>query len=95
MEYAKQMQMTIKLLASSRRSGECLSAIVAPCLLENTHPLFGVNGVFNAILYMEMYLGMRCFMEVARENFDRECSCGRCCGGSKKSEPQCYDHVEE
>ena len=57
MEYAKQMQMTIKLLASSRRSGECLSAIVAPCLLENTHPLFGVNGVFNAIFVHGNVLG--------------------------------------
>lgn len=57
MEYAKQMKMTIKLLASSRRSGECLSAIVAPCLLENTHPLFGVNGVFNAIFVHGNVLG--------------------------------------
>ncbi len=34
--------------------------MVAPFLLPKEHPLYNVNGVFNAILFMEMYLGMQC-----------------------------------
>ena len=49
MMYAKAMDMTIKLLASSKRDGDHLHAIVAPHLLNREHPLFNVNGVFNAI----------------------------------------------
>ena len=44
--YAKEMKMTIKLLASSKRDGDHLHAIVAPALLGNEHPLYSVNGVF-------------------------------------------------
>ena len=92
----KQMQMTIKLLASSRRSGECIKRDRGTCLLENTHPLFGVNGVFNAIfVHGNVLWGCDVLWKWRGKTSDRECSCGRCCGGSKESEPQCYDHVEE
>ena len=43
MMYAKEMKMTIKLLASSKRDGDHLHAIVAPALLGNEHPLYSVT----------------------------------------------------
>ena len=49
MLYAKAMHMTIKLLASSKREKGHLHAIVAPYLLGEEHPLYSVNGVFNAV----------------------------------------------
>ena len=49
MMYAKEMKMTIKLLASSKRDGDHLHAIVAPALLGNEHPLYSVNG--DAMFY--------------------------------------------
>lgn len=57
MMYAKAMGMTIKLLASSKRQGDCLSAIVAPYLLKKDHPLYNVNDVFNAIFVHGNVLG--------------------------------------
>lgn len=57
MMYAKEMGMTIKLLASSKRHGDCLSAIVAPYLLKKDHPLYNVNDVFNAIFVHGNVLG--------------------------------------
>ncbi|MEF9941682.1 MAG: homoserine dehydrogenase [Lachnospiraceae bacterium] len=57
MQYAKVMGMTIKLLASCKRTPEGLSAIVAPCLLYPEHPLYSVNGVFNAIFVHGNVLG--------------------------------------
>ena len=57
MKYAKAMGMTIKLLASSKRQGERLHAIVAPCLLYPEHPLYNINGVFNAIFVHGNVLG--------------------------------------
>lgn len=57
MKYAKAMGMTIKLLASSKRRDDRLYAIVAPCLLNKEHPLFNVNGVFNAIFVHGNVLG--------------------------------------
>ena len=47
MKYAKKMNMAIKLLASSKREGESFSAIVAPMLLSENHPLCNVNDVFT------------------------------------------------
>lgn len=49
--------MTIKLLASSKRDGDHLHAIVAPALLGNEHPLYSVNGVFNAVFVNGNMLG--------------------------------------
>ncbi len=57
MLYAKELGMTIKLLASSKRYGDHLSAIVAPYLLGKEHPLYNVNGVFNAIFVHGNVLG--------------------------------------
>ena len=49
MKYADQMGMTIKLLASAVEEGDQIQAIVAPFLLKQDHPLYSVNGVFNAV----------------------------------------------
>lgn len=57
MKYAKAMGTTIKLLASSKRDGSRLHAIVAPCMLYPEHPLYNVNGVFNGIFVHGNVLG--------------------------------------
>ncbi len=57
MMYAKEMGMTIKLLACSRRDTDHLHAIVAPYLLGKDHPLYNVNDVFNAIFVHGNVLG--------------------------------------
>lgn len=57
MLYAREMNMTIKLLASSKRHGDHLYAIVAPALLGASHPLYSVNDVFNAVFVHGNVLG--------------------------------------
>ena len=57
MMYAKELGMTIKLLASSKRQEDHLCAIVAPYLLKKEHPLYNVNDVFNAIFVHGNVLG--------------------------------------
>lgn len=57
MKYAKAMGMKIKLLASCKRSGESLNAIVAPYLLSKKHPLYNVEDVFNSIFIRGNMLG--------------------------------------
>ncbi len=57
MKYARAMGTTIKLLASSKRHDDKLHAIVAPCMLYPDHPLYNVNGVFNAIFVHGNVLG--------------------------------------
>ncbi len=57
MQYAKAMGTTIKLLASSKRQDDRIHAIVAPCMLYPNHPLYNVNGVFNAIFVHGNVLG--------------------------------------
>lgn len=57
MKYAKAMGMTVKLLATCKRDGGKLNAMVAPCLLRAEHPLFSVNGVFNSIFVHGNMLG--------------------------------------
>lgn len=57
MEYAKEMKYVIKLLASMKRDGKKIDAIVAPFLLPQKHPLASVNGVFNAIFVHGNALG--------------------------------------
>ena len=49
MKYARVMNRTIKLLATSRKVGEDYLAMVAPFMLEEEHPLYNVHGVFNAV----------------------------------------------
>lgn len=57
MLYAKKMGMAIKLIASSKRHGGHLHAIVAPMLLNKEHPLYSVDDVFNAIFVHGNMLG--------------------------------------
>lgn len=57
MKYAKAMQRTIKLLAVSKKADGGYTAMVAPFLLPQTHPLYSVNGVFNAIFVHGNVLG--------------------------------------
>lgn len=57
MKYAKKLKKTIKLLASAKRDGDKISAMVSPCLLDNEHPLYHVDGVFNAVFVRGNMLG--------------------------------------
>lgn len=56
-KYAKVMNRSIKLLASSRQEGSSYSCLVAPFMLPATHPLCGVNDVFNGIFIHGNVLG--------------------------------------
>ena len=56
-KYAKKMNKSIKLLASSRKVGDSYSCMVAPFMLDGTHPLCGVNDVFNGIFLRGNVLG--------------------------------------
>lgn len=49
-DYAKKLEAKIKIFGSSKRVGDKVSAMVAPSLITSEHPLYGVDGVFNAIL---------------------------------------------
>ena len=49
-EYAKKCNRSIKLLASSVNDGDNHYAMVAPFMIPESHPLFAVSGVFNAIM---------------------------------------------
>lgn len=55
--YAKQMGMSIKLLALSKEVGEKTLAMVSPFLIDASHPLHMVNGVFNAVFVRGNMLG--------------------------------------
>lgn len=55
--YAKAMGKTIKLLASSKKDGDHVLAMVAPHLVSKADPLYSVNGVFNAIFVHGNMLG--------------------------------------
>lgn len=57
MKYAKAMNRSIKLLASSKKLGDGYTALVAPVLVSPEHPLYAVNGVYNAILVHGNALG--------------------------------------
>ena len=56
-KYAKAMGRAIKLLATSKKVGDGYAAMVAPFLLSAEHPLYSVNGVFNAIFVKGNVLG--------------------------------------
>lgn len=56
-KYAKAMGRAIKLLATSKKTENGYSAMVAPFLLTSAHPLYGVNDVFNAIFVHGNVLG--------------------------------------
>lgn len=48
--YAKKIGAKVKIFGSSKKVGDKVSAMVAPKLITHEHPLFSVDGVFNAIL---------------------------------------------
>ena len=56
-EYAKQLGMSIKLLALSKEVGDKTLAMVSPFLIDGAHPLHMVNGVFNAVFVRGNMLG--------------------------------------
>ena len=56
-KYAKAMGRVIKLLATSKKTDGGYVAMVAPFLLPKEHPLYNVNGVFNAIFVRGNVLG--------------------------------------
>lgn len=49
-QYAKKLGAKVKIFGSSRKVGDKVSAMVAPKLITSAHPLYSVDGVFNAIL---------------------------------------------
>ena len=55
--YAKEMDMSIKLLAMSKEVGDETLAMVAPFMISVDHPLHMVNGVFNAVFVHGNMLG--------------------------------------
>ncbi|MCI5502122.1 MAG: homoserine dehydrogenase [Lachnospiraceae bacterium] len=48
--YAKKIGAKVKIFGSSKKVGDKVSAMVAPKLITHEHPLYSVDGVFNAIL---------------------------------------------
>ncbi len=48
--YARKLGAKIKIFGSSKRIGDQVAAMVAPKLITGEHPLYSVDGVFNAIL---------------------------------------------
>lgn len=48
--YARKLNAKIKIFGSSKKVGNQVSAMVAPKLITSEHPLYSVDGVFNAIL---------------------------------------------
>ena len=48
--YAKKIGAKVKIFGSSKKIGDKVSAMVAPKLITHEHPLYSVDGVFNAIL---------------------------------------------
>ncbi len=56
-QYAKAMGMKIKLLASCKREGAQLCAIVAPHMVSKEHPLYNIEDVFNAVFVKGNMLG--------------------------------------
>ncbi len=57
MTYAKKMNKTIKLLGTSTKVGDKVSAMVAPYLVDSSSPLYAVSDVFNAVLVKGNMLG--------------------------------------
>ena len=56
-KYAQAMGRAIKLLTTNKKGPKGYTAIVAPFLLPASHPLYAVNGVFNAIFVHGNVLG--------------------------------------
>lgn len=56
-QYAKKMGRAVKLLATSKKEDGRFFAMVAPFLINELHPLYSVNDVFNAIFAKGNVLG--------------------------------------
>lgn len=56
-KYASKLDVSIKLIGSSRKVRNGFAAMVAPKMISNDHPLAGVNGVMNAIFVKGNVLG--------------------------------------
>lgn len=56
-EYAKMINSSIKLVGTSRRYENGISAKVVPCIIPHDHPLSMVNGVYNAVFVKGNVLG--------------------------------------
>ena len=78
--YAKKMNRRIKLLATSRLTGGTYHVMVAPFLLPEEHPLYTVNGVFNAVFVHGNMLGDAMFYGSGAGS---ERGCGGRCGAGK------------
>lgn len=48
-QYAKALKASIKLLGTSKKINNTFYSMVAPVMIGQSHPLIGVNGVFNGI----------------------------------------------
>lgn len=60
-------------------------AMVAPFLPPKEHPLYNVNGVFNAIFVHGNVLGDAMFYGSGAGKLpDSQCGCSRCCGDGKE-----------
>lgn len=57
MEYAKEIGHDIKLLAFCKKIDDKVYAMVAPMMIDDSHPLSHVHGVFNAILVKGNVIG--------------------------------------
>ena len=55
--YAKAMERSIKLLASSKKADDKYACMVAPFMLDKSHPLCNVNDVFNSVFVHGNMLG--------------------------------------
>lgn len=55
--YARKLHMSIKLLARCKMMGDKVFAMVSPCMVGSTHPLYMVNDVFNGVLVHGNMLG--------------------------------------
>lgn len=55
--YAKKMERSIKLLASSKKVNDKYACMVAPFMLDKNHPLCNVNDVFNSVFVHGNMLG--------------------------------------
>ena len=56
-KYAKAMGRSIKLFGTSRKDGDKVFACVTPVMIDQTHPLYSVNDVFNGIYVRGNVLG--------------------------------------
>jgi homoserine dehydrogenase len=55
--YAKALNKSIKLLAMSKETQDGYTAMVAPCMISCSHPLYCVSDVYNAVFVHSNMLG--------------------------------------